>query len=157
MKPVYSRLTDYLEENRIPYLQIHHFPDFTSQETASHTGTPGREFAKTVVLRIDDGFAMAVLPAHHRIDFERLRSWLSASEIRLATEKEMETLFPDCELGAEPPLGGLYELPVYVSPLLAGDEYITFNGGTHEEVIRMKYRDYARLTRPHVIHFTVPM
>ena len=148
------RVTDFLIQHQVPYLQIHHSPDFTSQETAAHTKTPGREFAKTVVLRIDNDFGLAVLPAPHRIDFEALRRWLNAQDIRLATEEEMRSLFPDCEVGAEPPLGGLYELPVYVSPVLARDEEITFNAGSHEEAIRMKYDDFARLTRPSIIHFS---
>ena len=149
-----SRLMDLLDKNQVPYRQIHHSPDFTSQETAAHTKTRGREFAKTVVLRIDDGFGLAVLPAPHRIDFESLRRWLNAREIRLATENEMEQLFPDCEVGAEPPIGTLYELPVYVSPLLARDEEITFNAGSHEEAIRMKYDDFARLAKPSIIHLS---
>lgn len=149
-----ARVTDYLTRQQVPYQRIHHTPDFTSQETAAHTKTPGREFAKTVVLRIDHDFGLAVLPAHHRIDFEALRRWLNAQEVRLASEDEMESLFPDCEVGAEPPLGALYELPVYVSPVLARDEEITFNAGSHEDVIRMKYDDFARITRPSIIHFS---
>jgi Ala-tRNA(Pro) deacylase len=150
-----ARITDYLVRHQVPYQWIHHTPDFTSQETAAHTKTPGREFAKTVVLRVDHDFGLAVLPAPHRIDFEALRRWLNAQEVRLATEDEMESLFPDCEVGAEPPLGALYELPVYVSPSLARDEEITFNAGSHEDVIRMKYDDFARLTRPSIIHFSL--
>jgi len=149
-----ARVMDFLARNQVPYQQIHHSVDFTSQETAAHTKTPGREFAKTVVLRIDNDFGLAVLPAPHRIDFEALRRWLNAQNVRLATEDEMESLFPDCEIGAEPPLGSLYELPVYVSPTLARDEEITFNAGSHEEAIRMKYDDFARLTRPSIIHFS---
>jgi len=151
-----ARVTDYLSRNQVPYQQIHHTPDFTSQETAAHTKTPGREFAKTVILRIDHDFGIAVLPAPHRIDFEALRRWLNAQDVRLATEEEMRSMFPDCEVGAEPPLGALYELPVYVSPTLARDEEITFNAGSHEEVIRMKYDDFARITRPSIIHFSSP-
>ena len=149
-----ARVMDFLARNQVPYQQIHHSVDFTSQETAAHTKTPGREFAKTAVLRIDNDFGLAVLPAPHRIDFEALRRWLNAQNVRLATEDEMESLFPDCEIGAEPPLGSLYELPVYVSPTLARDEEITFNAGSHEEAIRMKYDDFARLTRPSIIHFS---
>lgn len=154
MAPASTKLMDYLSRNDVPYQQIHHTPDFTSQETAAHTKTPGREFAKTVVLRIDHEFGLAVLPAHHRIDVEALRRWLNAQDVRLATEEEMRSLFPDCDVGAEPPLGSLYELPVYVSPTLARDEEITFNGGSHEEAIRMKYDDFARITRPSIIHFS---
>src|SRR5262245_12468429 len=154
MSTASPRLTEFLEKNQVPFQQIHHPVDFTSQETAAHTNTSGRAFAKTVVLRIDDGFGLAVLPAHQRIEFDSLRRWLNAQEIRLATEDEMQRIFPDCEVGAEPPLGRLYELPVYVSPVLARDEEITFNGGSHEEAIRMKYDDFARLTNPSIIHFT---
>lgn len=149
-----TRLTSFLDRSGVSYRQISHTPDFTSQETASHTKTPGREFAKTVVLRIDESYGLAVLPAHHRLDVESLRRWLNARNLRLATEDEMKTLFPDCEVGAESPFGSLYELPVYVSPVLARDEDITFNAGSHEEVIRMKYDDFARITRPSIIHLS---
>ena len=154
MAAVSPRLTAFLEQSRTPFQKIHHTPDFTSQETAAHTNTRGREFAKTVVLRVDNQFALAVLPAHHRVDVEALRRWLNAQDIRLATEEEMRDLFPDCEVGAEPPMGALYEMPVYVSPILAGDEEITFNAGSHEDAIRMKYDDFARLNRPSIIHLS---
>jgi Ala-tRNA(Pro) deacylase len=155
MKDARMRLADLLDEKHLPYEKIHHDLDYTSQETAAHTRTPGRGFAKTVVVRIDDGFGLAVLPAHLRIDLERLRRWVSARSVRLATEEEMKQLFPDCEVGAEPPIGSLYDLPVYLSPLLALEETLTFNGGTHEDVVRMKTSDFTRLTRPSVIHFTL--
>ena len=93
-----------------------------------------------------------MLPAHRRVDLEKLRKWLNAREARLATEQEMSHLFPDCEIGAEPPFGNLYELPVYVSPLLSRDR-ITFHGGTHEEAVQMKYSDFAALAKPSVIDF----
>lgn len=150
------RLVTYLDENRVPYQTLHHSSDFTSQETAAHTRTPGREFAKTIALRIDDGYAVGVLPAHHHVDFEKLRRWTNAREIRLATEDEMRSLFPDCEVGAQPPFGNLYGVPVYVSAALAGDEHVTFNGGSHEDVIRMRYDDFASLVKPRVINFSTP-
>lgn len=156
MQPTPSRVTTFLDQNEVPYRQIPHPQDFTSQETAAHTKTKGRDFAKTVVLKIGTGYGLAVLPAPHRLDIEALRVWLNAREIRLATEDEMRSLFPDCEVGAEPPLGTLYELPVYVSPHIAGDDEITFNAGSHEEAIRMKYEDFARLTKPSVIHLSAP-
>ena len=60
--------------------------------------------------------------------------------------------FPDCEVGAEPPFGNLYNLPVYVSPLLSR-ERITFNGGSHEEAVQIRYDDFVALTKPSVIDF----
>jgi len=146
------RLTDLLETRGVPYRSVSHTADATSQMTAAHTHTPGRQFAKTVIVRVDGEFAMAVLPAHLRVDLEKLRKWLNASEVRLATEEEMARLFPDCEIGAEPPFGNLYELPVYVSPLLS-HERITFHGGSHEEAVEIRYEDFAALAKPSVIDF----
>src|SRR2546422_3953333 len=127
MNRLNPRLADLLETKGVSYRSLPHGSDATSQQTAAHTHTPGREFAKTVVVRVDGEFAMAVLPAHLRVDLEKLRKWLNAREARLATEEEMARLFPDCEIGAEPPFGNLYQLPVYVSPLLSRDR-ITFHG-----------------------------
>jgi Ala-tRNA(Pro) deacylase len=152
MKPLSPRLTELLESRGVPYRSLPHTADATSQLTAAHTHTPGREFAKTVVVWVDGVFAMAVLPAPQRVDLEKLRKWLNAFEVRLATEEEMARLFPDCEIGAEPPFGNLYQMPVYVSPLLSRDR-ITFHGGNHEEAVQIRYDDFAALTRPSVIDF----
>ena len=152
MNRISPRLASLLDDGRVPYRSLAHSADMTSQATAQHTHTPGREFAKTVVVRVDGRFAMAVLPAHRRVDLEKLRKWLNAREARLATEEEMARLFPDCEVGAEPPFGNLYQLPVYVSPLLS-QERITFHGGSHEEAVQMNYSDFAALAKPSVIDF----
>ena len=152
MNRLSPKLTELLERGRVPYRSVPHTADVTSQSTAEHTHTPGRAFAKTVIVWVDGEFAMTVLPAHRRVDLEKLRKWLDAAKVRLATEEEMSRLFPDCEVGAEPPFGNLYELPVYVSPLLSRD-IITFQGGNHEEAVRMKYEDFAALAKPSVIDF----
>lgn len=152
MNRLSPRLASLLDDGRVPYRSLAHAPDATSQATAQHTHTPGREFAKTVVVWVDGRFGMAVLPAHRRVDLEKLRKWLNAREARLATEPEMARLFPDCEVGAEPPFGNLYQLPVYVSPLLS-HERITFHGGSHDEAVQMNYSDFALLAKPAVIDF----
>lgn len=146
------RLAALLDVERVPYRSLSHQADATSQAAAEHTHTPGRRFAKTVIVKADGHFIMLVLPAHRRVDLEKVRKWLNAATARLATEQEMADLFPDCEVGAEPPFGNLYELPVYVSPLLARD-HITFNGGSHREAIQMRYGDFAALAKPSVIDF----
>lgn len=123
------------------------------QHTAADTFTPGRQFAKAVLLWIDNYYALAVLPADHKIDFGRLRNQLGAAEAGLAREDEIRRLFPDCEVGAEPPFGNLYGMPVLVAGQLAQDDIITFNGGTHEDVVRMRYADFAHLADPIVLDF----
>lgn len=150
MRTSAQKLRSFLDDHRVRYEAIQHSPDFTAQETAAHTHTPGREFAKTVILRTDGGHAMAVLPAHHRLDLAKARDATASRSVRLASEPEMDHLCPDCETGAAPPFGNLYGMPVVVSPVLAMDEWITFNAGTHQDAVRMKYADYAKLVEPRV-------
>jgi Ala-tRNA(Pro) deacylase len=151
MSELPKRLTSFLEERGVDYEVIHHRRDFTAQQTAADTHTPGREFAKAVFLCLDGDYAMAVLPAHRKIDLEAVRAMLGVKEARLATEDEIERLCPDCEVGAAPPLGNLYDLPVYMSEELTRDEQITFNAGTHEDAIRMLFQDYRELAQPRLI------
>lgn len=154
MIPIPQRIREALTRHAVPYETIRHRRDVTAQEAAQDTRTPGIEFAKTVLVSVDGRFVMAVLPAHHRIDFEELRVALRAREVRLATEDELARACPGCEVGAEPPLGMLFDLPVYVSSWLTGDERITFNGGSHEEAIRMRFEDYLHLVGPTVLDFS---
>ncbi len=149
-----ATLKDYLDQNGIKYTLITHSQAFTAQELAASMHVPGRELAKVVIVKLDDQLAMAVLPAHHQIDFARLTEATGAQRVRLASEDEFKNLFPDCEIGAMPPFGNLYGLPVYVARPLAEDEEIVFNAGTHREAIRMKEADFERLVKPTVVDFT---
>ncbi len=154
MSKLPQRLISLLDNNNIRYDKIHHRRDYTAQETAADTHTPGREFAKTVILWVDGDYVMAVLPAHHSIDFDQLRKALGATQIDLATEGEIGELCSDCEVGSMPPFGSLYDMPVYISATLAEEEEVTFNAGTHNHVIRMRYSDYERLAQPKLIEFS---
>lgn len=148
------KLRSALESQALQFETIHHHRKFTAQMTAQDTHTPGKEFAKAVILRVDGKYAMAVLPAHHRIDLKDLRRALNAGDIRLATEEEIYAVCPDCEIGAEPPFGNLYGMPVYLSSWMAGDEFITFKAGAHDYAIRMRFSDYLRLVKPDVLDFS---
>lgn len=143
-----SRLRGFLEDHQIAYSVLAHRRDFTAQETADHTHTSGHCFAKSVVVCADGDFLMAVVPAHHNLDLAELARELRVRTIRLATEDELFELFPDCEVGSEPPFGNLYDLPVYMNPALRASEEITFNAGSHEEAIRMKVEDFEKLVHP---------
>jgi Ala-tRNA(Pro) deacylase len=96
---------------------------------------------------------MVVLPASRRIVVHDLRELLESPEARLASESEFRDLFPDCELGAMPPFGNLYGLPVYVAASLAAEPQITFNAGSHTEIMQMAYADYEALVQPTVLEF----
>jgi Ala-tRNA(Pro) deacylase len=148
MSGIATRLRELLDANGASYEKIHHPRDFRALETAADTHTRPDEFAKTVFVCIDGRFAMAVLPANHSVALSRLASAIGGVDSRLATEDEVRELCPDCEIGAAPPFGNLYGLEVYVSPRLAEDELITFNAGSHEEALRLRYADFERLAKP---------
>ena len=145
------RLREFLDSEAVDYQLIHHRRDTTAAEAAWDTGTPEDSFAKAVLVQVDGDYALAVLPASDRISEDLLRASLAADDVRIAREDEIEEVFADCELGAAPPFGNLYALPVYVSRELTEDETITFNGGTHTDAIRMSYADFARLVDPQVV------
>ncbi len=152
MSEIAKRLKEFLEANNVPYETLHHPEDVRARDTALDTGTPPSEFAKTVFVCVDSEYAMAVLPADHFVSERALEQSLDADHVRLASESQFSELCPDCEVGAAPPFGNLYDLPTYVSPALARDEQITFNAGTHQDAIRMSYADFARLVSPTVVH-----
>ena len=151
MMSVNKRTKEFLEESGVSYEVIKHTPAYTAQEVAAVMHVSGTEVAKVVMVRVGDRFVMAVLPASKRLDLDALQEVLGSEEHpRLAGEKEFGDLFPDCELGAEPPFGNLYGIPVVVGETLTQDPEIYFNAGNHQEVIRITYEDYDRLVKPAV-------
>lgn len=148
------QLKEFLDSNGVKYVTISHSPAYTAQEIAASAHIPGKELAKTVIVKVDGKMAMAVLPASSQVDFQRLREATGAEQVELAREEEFKDLFPGCEVGAMPPFGNLYNLDVYVTASLTEDEEIAFNAGSHTELIRMAYRDFERLVKPKVVSFS---
>ncbi len=122
-----QKLTEFLDAQQIKYVKISHSPAYTAQQIAESAHIPGKELAKTVIVKIDGNMAMAVLPASYRIDFDALTRAADASTVELATEQEFKDMFPACEVGAMPPFGNLYGMAVYVAEPLTEDEEIAFN------------------------------
>ena len=143
----------YLDEAGIPYRLSHHSAAFTAQDLAALEHVPGRQVIKTVVVRADGEFVICALPASHRIDFQELRKQLQATEIELAEEKKLAELFPDCELGAGPPVGLLYGMTTLMDESLIADDRVTFHAGSHDAAVTMRLADYRRLAQPEVAHF----
>jgi Ala-tRNA(Pro) deacylase len=148
-----QKLTALLERNRIHYKVVKHPTAYTSQGVAAALHVAGREVAKTVVLKIDGRYGLAVLPAPYHVDLGRFGAAAGAQTVTLASERELATLFEGCELGAEPPFGDLYGLPVWVDATLARDPSIVFNGGSHTDAVRITYQDFVRLAKPTVARF----
>ncbi|MEW5801100.1 MAG: YbaK/EbsC family protein [bacterium] len=145
------KLKDFLDSNDVKYVTISHSPAYTAQEIAASAHIPGREVAKTVVVRIDDKMALVVLPACAQINFDLLACLVGAKKAELASEEEFKDRFPESEIGAMPPFGNLYGLEVIVSETLTRDEEIAFNAGTHSELIKMASKDFTDLVKPRVI------
>lgn len=148
-----ARLRTFLDQNQVGYTHTVHPTAYTAREVASAEHLPPREVAKTVVFLSEHGYGMAVLPADSVVDLEELRKDLGLSRLRLATEAEVGNLFPDCELGAMPPFGNLYDLPVYLDNRLAGEDNLSFNAGTHKDVIHLHLRDFEKLVKPAIMPF----
>ena len=145
-----DRLEAYLRENQVPFQMQHHARVFTAQEVAASEHIPGKMLAKVVMALADGRLLMVVLPAPDRVDLAKLGMLLNTRDVRLAQESEFAAAFPDCEVGAMPPFGNLYNLPVYVDTTLAEDETIVFQAGTHTDTMSMRYADFERLVRPTV-------
>ena len=152
-----KKLKELLKKKNINYKTIKHTEAFTAQEIAATTHTPGKEMAKVVIINGDDKYFMAVLPASYRIDTEKLKNVLKVKKLRLSTEEEFEKLFPDCEIGATPPFGNLYDIPVYVDKTLSEDENIVFLAGNHKVSMRMAYKDFAEIVKPNTEEFAVKL
>jgi Ala-tRNA(Pro) deacylase len=149
-----KKLREYLDGNHIKYVVLSHSLAYSAQEVAASVHIPGKEVAKTVLVNVNGKLVMAVLPANYNINFNRLMIALGGGDVFLAPENELLELFPDCELGAMPPFGNLYNMEVFVAKSLAEDEEIAFNAGSHTEIIKMDYKDFAQMVEPKEISFT---
>ena len=141
-----NKLKTYLNVNRVKFVTIHHSPAYTAQEIADSAHISGKDLAKTVIVRIDDELAMVVLPASELVDCSTISKVANGATVSIANEEEFSSQFPDCEIGAMPPFGNLYDMKVYQSRALAEDDEIAFNACSHTELIKMKYADFERLT-----------
>ena len=145
------RLRQFLDSYRIKYVVISHSVAYTAEGIAALTHTPGKEVAKTVIVKIDDALAMAVVSASQHVDLELLRAETKAKAVRLATEDEFKDRFSDCETGAMPPFGNLYGMSVFADEVLSRDKEIVFNAGSHRELVRLAWKDFERLVQPKVM------
>jgi Ala-tRNA(Pro) deacylase len=147
-------MVDYLKRNGVAYEIIEHNPAFSAHEVTVASHVQDKDLAKTLVIHIDDKYCMVVMPANHRLDKNMLGEIVKAKHVHLAQEDNLKSLFPDCELGAMPPFGNLYALPVYIDKELTKDNEIIFNACSHIKSIRLKMNDYMRLVKPVIAEFS---
>ncbi len=145
-----TELKKYLDKQNVKYKTVNHSPAYTAQEVAASAHVAGRDFAKTVIVKIDGNLAMVVQPAQEKVNFDAVKKASSSKEVELATESEFKDRFPGCEIGAMPPFGPLYKMDVYITDAMTKEKEIAFNAGSHSELFRMSYADFKRLVNPKV-------
>jgi Ala-tRNA(Pro) deacylase len=146
--PILKKLKEVLDQANVCYEVYHHALAYTAQEVATAQHLSAKEVAKVVMLKMNGDLVMGVIAANHKINLSTVKASLGVKDVRLATEAEFTSRFPECEIGAMPPFGNLFGVPVFVDPALEKDEYIYFNAGNHVQTVRMKYQDFARLVKP---------
>jgi Ala-tRNA(Pro) deacylase len=149
-----ERLESYLRENGVSFEVEEHPTAYTAQKIAATEHVPGRMFAKVVMAITNGDLVMLVLPAPSVVDVGKVAEVLG-EDVRLASESEFATTFADCEPGAMPPFGNLYDVPVYVDLALGRNERIVFQAGTHSMTMNVAYADFERLTAPTVADIAV--
>lgn len=151
-----ASLREYLDKHSVEYTVISHSVAYTAQGIAALTHIPGKELAKTVIVKIDGKPAMAVVPASFQVDLLLMEKATGAKTVEVASEQEFKGLFPDCETGAMPPFGNLYGLDVFADKSLAQDKEIAFNAGSHRELILLPWKDFKNLVNPQLVQLTKP-
>lgn len=145
-----KNVKDFLDSHKVKYVLMTHSPAFTSQEVAAAAHVSGKEMAKVVVVKADGKFAMVVVPANDHVNFSKLKEVMGVL-VDLASESEFKDMFSGCEVGAMPPFGNLYDMPVYVSNRLEHMDHIVFNAGSHSELMQIKFKDFAQLVKPTLV------
>jgi Ala-tRNA(Pro) deacylase len=140
-----KRLEEFLGTRGAKYELIVHEEAITAQEGAAATHVSGWAWAKVVIVKEREGYAMAVLPACCAIDMDRLKGLIGLGEIELASIDEIHKTFPGCELGAIPPFGRLFGVPTFVEEALVEQRDIAMPAGDHRSAIRMRVTEYLRL------------
>ena len=145
-----KQLKEFLDKNKVKYLSMAHSPAFTSQEIAASAHVSGRQLAKVVIIKADGKLAMVVVPANDQVNFTKLHQQMG-KQVDLASESDFKDKFPGCEVGAMPPFGNLFDIPVYVASSLGKYDHIVFNAGSHSELMQVAYPDFERLVKPQVL------
>ncbi len=151
-----DRLCSYLEERRVTYHRREHALVFTAREIADLERVSAHRVAKVVMAMARGSLVMLVLPAQRRVDLGLLATAMGTDDVRLAHEEEFTPRFPDCDPGAMPPFGNLYDIPVYADVALTNEAKVTFQAGTHTETLTIDFGDFERLVEPVIASFAEP-
>lgn len=146
-----------LKQRGVPFAMCHHAEAFTAQEVAQREHISGHQMAKVVVVIADDRPVELVLPASRHVDLDHVKAVIPANDVRLAEEDELEDYFPDCDLGAMPPLRHWEDVDIFMDESLQGKGEILFQAGSHTEAVRLQFEDWFSLVKPTIASFAEPV
>ncbi len=149
---ILTKLKETLDQAKVSYEIYNHPLAYTAQEIAARQHVSGKEIAKVIILDVDGRLVMGVIAGSDKVSPDVARESLGAQHVRLASEDEFISRFPGCEIGAMPPFGNFFNMPVFVDPALAKDKYVYFNAGNHAQTVRLAYKDFVRLVKPQIAH-----
>jgi len=147
---ILRKLREFLDRHHVKHVVISHSAAYTAQEIAQAAHVHGERFAKTTIVKLDGELAMAVLPAPQKVDLALLGAAARARKAEIASESDFRGRFPECELGAMPPLGNLFDMHVYVDEALTREKSLAFNAGSHTELVQMPMASFLELVNPRV-------
>ena len=140
-----STLNEFLKQQKVVFELIPHPHTGSSMDTAQQAHVPGNRLAKAVVLKGDGNYSMVIVPSVEHVDLAVLREQLG-SGLELASESELGELFPDCDIGAVPPIGPAWGMDTYLDEsFLANDKEIYFEAGDHEDLVRVSGDQFQEL------------
>ncbi|TQV86861.1 aminoacyl-tRNA deacylase [Aliikangiella coralliicola] len=142
---------EYLDSLLIDYTLVPHEPSFTAQETAESAHIKGKDLSKVIVVGSEQLMSMVVVPANCILLQTDLSRLLRTPDLSIVPEHLFAERFPECEVGAMPPFGKLYNMNVFLAKELAQNQSITFNGGTHKLLIKMSTADFIDISDARVI------
>lgn len=145
-----QKVHSFLEKHGVPYEVHDHKRAVTASRVAEAEGVSGWDVAKPVVLNVGGQLAMVVVPAPVHVDLEKASDVLGHNETRLATEEEFAEQFPDCETGAEPPFGNLYDVPVFLDEKLRARKQMVCRDGSHTVTVTLAVDEYVRVVEPEI-------
>lgn len=150
-------IRDLLRSHHVRHQSLLHSPSPTAAHLAQSLHVTGDRVAKTVLIQADGRNVLAVLPATHRINLERMAEFLGAREVVIASEDEVESVFHDCQRGAIPPFGSVYGLQTVVDSGLSNGREIVIEGNLRHEGVRLRYQDFEMIEHPSRARFAEPI
>ncbi len=150
---VYEQITAMLKGSHIVFESVEHAAVKTSEEAAKARNTPLHAGAKALVMFADDKPIMVTIPGDQKVDTKAFKAVFGVKDLRMATPAEVETV-TGVTIGAVPPFGHIFNIPLYMEKNLKENDKIFFNAGLHTKTIEMGESDYEKVAHPTIGDFS---